>query len=206
MSAVENAYNQWAKSYDDVVNPTRDLDHKALVIMLDGREFHNVLEAGCGTGKNTGWLAAKAERVTAVDLSENMLAVARQKLVSENVSFHRQDLHQPWPFADNHFDLVSFNLVLEHFEDLSFAFSESARVLSPGGWLYICELHPFKQYSGSKARFEKDNETVIVDCYTHHLTDYLHKSRPAFTLVDVQEWFDEDRKEIPRLISFLFRR
>jgi ubiquinone/menaquinone biosynthesis C-methylase UbiE len=204
--SVENAYNQWAESYDHVVNPTRDLDHKALVAMLGDRKFSNILEAGCGTGKNTGWLASRAERLTAVDLSENMLAIAKQKVASENVSFLRHDLHQPWPFPDQHFDLVSFNLVLEHFEDLSFPLAESARVLAPSGWLFICELHPFKQYSGSKARFEKDNETVIVDCYTHHLTDYLHKSRQAFTLVDIAEWFDEGQKEIPRLLSFLFRR
>jgi hypothetical protein len=46
---------------------------------------------------------------------------------------------------------------------------------------------------------------VIVECYNHHITDYLKARDHGFEIVAIKEWFDEDRKEIPRLISFLFR-
>ena len=206
MTAVEGAYDQWAESYDSVVNPTRDLDQKAMQSMLAGLSFDKVLELGCGTGKNTAWLASKASSVTAVDLSSEMLARAKQKIKSSNVNFVKADLNQDWDFLTEKFDLVTFNLVLEHIASLKPVFEKAAAALNTNGCLFICELHPFKQYAGSKARFEKENETIVVDCYNHHLTDYLEARNYGFELVEIREWFDEDKKEIPRLISFLFRR
>ena len=61
-----------------------------------------------------------------------------------NFVFH--DLTKPWPMPSNSVDLVFGNLVLDHIENLDFFFREAARILRPGGNLFICELHPFKQY------------------------------------------------------------
>jgi ubiquinone/menaquinone biosynthesis C-methylase UbiE len=205
MSSIEGAYNQWAESYDSVVNPTRDMDKKVMQSMLADLSFKKVLELGCGTGKNTAWLASKTDSVTAVDLSSEMLTRAREKTKADNVKFIKADINQDWNFANEKYDLVSFNLVLEHIEYLPPIFEKAARVLKTNGYLFICELHPFKQYAGSKARFEKDNETVIVECYNHHITDYLKARDHGFEIVAIKEWFDEERKDIPRLISFLFR-
>jgi ubiquinone/menaquinone biosynthesis C-methylase UbiE len=206
MSAVENAYNQWAESYDSVVNPTRDMDQKAMQSVLGSLLFEKVLELGCGTGKNTAWLASRAKSVTAVDLSSEMLMRAKQKINADHVKFIKADLNENWDFAAEKYDLITFNLVLEHIAELEPIFKQASAVLDNNGYLFICELHPYKQYSGSKARFEKENETIVVECYNHHLSDYLKAKDHGFELVNIKEWFDEDRKEIPRLISFLFRR
>ena len=71
---VQQGYNQWAEQYDTNQNKTRDLEAIALRNILEKINFNSCLEIGCGTGKNTEWLIAKAETVTAVDLSEEMLA------------------------------------------------------------------------------------------------------------------------------------
>ena len=55
---VQAAYSHWSTSYDSVANPTRDLDQQVMRRLLDGKRFGHVLELGCGTGKNTPWLAA----------------------------------------------------------------------------------------------------------------------------------------------------
>jgi predicted TPR repeat methyltransferase len=205
MRTVEDAYDQWAGSYDEVINPTRDLDHKAMKAMLGECSFDNVLELGCGTGKNTGWFSEQASFVTSVDLSSEMLAVAREKIRSDKVEFIKGDINQDLVF-NKKIDLVSCNLVLEHIANLEKLFEKVSALLNDGGLFFICELHPIKQYMGSKARFEKDNELIIVDCYTHHLTDYLRARDYGFQLEEIREWFDEGLNEIPRLITFLFRK
>jgi hypothetical protein len=66
---VGRAYDRWAASYDADRNATRDLDAavvRSVPFVLDGRD---VLELGCGTGKNTPWLAGRAKTVIGLDFS-----------------------------------------------------------------------------------------------------------------------------------------
>ena len=51
---------------------------------LAGQRFNRILEIGCGTGKNTAWLQGIGGEITAVDLSEGMLAEARRKVPQEH--------------------------------------------------------------------------------------------------------------------------
>src|SRR3981081_4167595 len=92
------AYNSWAKTYDTGVNKTRDLEGVAIKAVLGSSVYFSILELGCGTGKNTAWLADKCQRLNAIDFSEEMLKIARQKIGSEKVHFHRSDITQSWDF------------------------------------------------------------------------------------------------------------
>lgn len=204
---VEKAYSVWSEQYDTNANKTRDLEAKALRETLSKLTFKTCLELGCGTGKNTEWLISKAEHVTAIDLSEEMLAKAKQKINPARVQFIQADITQPWTFVNANYELVSFSLVLEHVENLDFIFSEVSKVVSPGGHVYIGELHPFKQYAGTKARFETEEGLQIVACYNHNLTDFIHGAKQhGLDLVTINEYFDDcDRTTIPRILALLFR-
>jgi ubiquinone/menaquinone biosynthesis C-methylase UbiE len=206
MSDVQHAYNSWAQQYDSNENKTRDLEARSLRETLAPLSFDHCLEIGCGTGKNTVWLMDKAATVTAVDLSEEMLAKAKEKITSSNVTFVQADITQPWNFATMQFDLVGFSLVLEHIELLQPVMAKAAAALKPGGYLYISELHPFKQYSGSKARFDTAEGTQVVTCFNHHITDFTDAANANdLSLVKLVEYFDdEDRNTIPRLLTLLF--
>ncbi|MFT3980622.1 MAG: class I SAM-dependent methyltransferase [Ferruginibacter sp.] len=206
---TEEAYNSWATQYDTNHNRTRDLEAVSLKAALENIAFSNCLEMGCGTGKNTAWLISKADHITAVDLSEEMLAKARTKISAEKVSFIQADMLQDWHFAGNTtFDLVTFSLVLEHIEDLQTIFEKLRRVVADNGYVYVGELHPFKQYNGSKARFETENGTQVVPCFTHHLSDFtIAAQQNGFAIADIQEYFDDDNREnIPRILALLFRK
>jgi ubiquinone/menaquinone biosynthesis C-methylase UbiE len=204
--STRELYDQWSASYDAVVNKTRDLEKLAAQQVLSNISIESVIELGCGTGKNTEWLAGKAAHVTAVDFSGEMLAKAKEKVTASNVVFQQADLLQPWTFTDRKADLLTFSLVMEHMEDLAPLFREAQQHLKDNGHLFICELHPFKQYSGSKARFETKEGIQVLQCYTHHISDYLAGAAGAgLNLVSINEWFDLDEEPgIPRLISFLF--
>lgn len=207
-SPVQAAYTQWAATYDTDRNLTRDLDQAITRAVLGGRRYGAILEIGCGTGKNTGLLAQVGERVQALDFSAGMLAQAGAKGFGPTVTFAVADLTQPWPCADASVDLVVCNLVLEHIADLAFVFAEAARVLLPAGQFFACELHPFKQYMGSKATFKRGEERIQPPAFVHHLTDFIDAAaRAGFTLTSLREWWhDEDRQTPPRLVSFLFTR
>jgi ubiquinone/menaquinone biosynthesis C-methylase UbiE len=203
---TKDAYNHWAKTYDTIVNKTRDLEAEAIRSVLGNSSFEKIAEIGCGTGKNTAWLADKCSHLTAIDFATEMLQAAKEKIGSEKVKFLQADITQPWTF--DKVNLVTCSLVLEHIKDISFTFQQAASVLDAGGQFYICELHPYKQLQGSRARFEKDGDLLQLEYFIHHVSDYVEASiQNGFVCGNLLEWFDsEDRNQLPRLISFLFRK
>jgi 2-polyprenyl-3-methyl-5-hydroxy-6-metoxy-1,4-benzoquinol methylase len=116
---------------------------------------------------------------------------------------------QDWSFTSGHqFDLATFSLVLEHIEDLESIFAQLNKVIQPNGIVYIGELHPFKQYNGSKARFETSEGVQVVTCFNHHITDFVNAAKNnGFELMSINEYFDDNNKNvIPRILTLLFKK
>ncbi len=205
---IDEAYNVWSDTYDTNVNKTRDLELIVGKSLLGDKTFLKIIELGCGTGKNTEWLIDKCDSLLGIDFSSEMLAKAKLKISSNKVEFKQADLLKEWEFANNSADLITASLVLEHIKNLDFIFSEANKSLKDNGLFYICELHPFKQYSGSKAKFELDGEVLKLETYVHHISEYLDSaSKSGFKLIKINEWFDDDEKtELPRLVSFIFEK
>ncbi len=203
---IQNAYDEWSGIYDSNQNFTRDLDAQVTREILSGQRFDSILELGCGTGKNTVFLARIGEQVHAFDFSEGMIQKAREKVKSDNVRFEIADLTGHWNCGDSAYDLIACNLVLEHIADLSHIFSEAARTLMPDGKFLINELHPFKQYGGTKARFERGADVVEVDVFVHHISEFINTAQiHGLMLVKFNEyWHAEDGGKPPRLVSFVF--
>ncbi len=209
--SIQEAYTCWSETYDVDPNRTRDLDAEVTREWLGGRRFGAILEIGCGTGKNTEFLAMIAERVAAVDFSPGMLSQAKAKATAHgfarNVEFATVDVTQPWPFAAGQFDLLVCNLVLEHVADLRFVFAEAARCLKAGGEFFLSELHPFRQYEGTVANFNRGGETTTVAAFVHHVSEFLQAAEASgFALIRFDErWHGDDAGRPPRLAAFLFR-
>jgi len=204
---IQNAYNEWSDIYDTNLNLTRDLDSSVTRSLLAGRRFGFILELGCGTGKNTVFFAEIGEHVHALDFSEGMIQKAKEKIKAGNVHFEVTDLTKRWNCKEDDYDLISCNLVLEHIEDLSHIFSEAARTMKTDGQFLVNELHPFRQYKGTKARFERVDEIVEVDAFVHHISDFIYAAEfSGLSLVKLNEYWHEDDagKKPPRLVSFIF--
>lgn len=90
----QQAYNQWADTYDTVGNKTCDLEDIALQTTLADREFAEVLEIGCGTGKNTAWLLHQSKHLIGADFSEDMLQKAKAKIQAAHVEFRQLDVRE----------------------------------------------------------------------------------------------------------------
>ena len=206
MKRIIDKYNAWAHQYDYDINPTRDLDKSVTIESLSNIDFFKVLELGCGSGKNTEWLITKADKLVGLDFSKNMLDQARKKVKTDKVTFINTDLNENWPVNDNSFDLATINLTLEHIETLDYIFNSLFMKLTQGGKCFVCELHPKKQLSGSKARFEKNGDEIALDVFYHSELEYIESAEKAgFNLIVKKEWYD-NKKTVPRLISFLFEK
>jgi len=100
---------------------------------------HTLLEVGCGTGKTTGWLAARVApvRVTAVDFSPEMIAHASAKGIDADfacLDVCRDDLGQEL------YDAILCFHSFPHFRDQPAALRNFARALRPSGRLMVMHL------------------------------------------------------------------
>jgi|SRR4051812_36170362 ubiquinone/menaquinone biosynthesis C-methylase UbiE len=205
---VADAYDRWSRQYDDDQNATRDLDAfvlRQVPLQLAGAR---VLEVGCGTGKNSAWLVSQARELIALDFSPGMLDVARRRVRSSTARFVEHDITRPWPVESESVDVVVGNLVLEHVHELAPVFAEAARVLRPGGQLFFCELHPYRQLRGGQAHFvdAHTDETVQVAAYRHTVSEYVTDALAAgLTLRALGEWLEPNAEPgaPPRLLSLL---
>lgn len=205
---IQEAYNQWSEFYDFNENKTRDLEAFALRRLLSGFKCSKILELGCGTGKNTEWLVNRSEMLVAVDFSENMLVKAKEKSSLKKVNFIQADIKQSWNFTHETFNLITVSLVLEHIENLEHIFQQVYEKLEPNGFFYIGELHPFKQYLGSKARFDSKNGLQVLECFTHHISEFITIAlQNNFSVYHIEEFFDaENLNRDPRILSILFKK
>jgi malonyl-CoA O-methyltransferase len=205
---IQDAYTRWSDTYDSDRNLTRDLDHRATQDALTGLRFQNIMELGCGTGKNTAFLTELGGQILALDFSPGMLRQAKSKIRSDRVFFVVADLTKPWPSRVEAFELIVCNLVLEHIEDLDAVFAEVSRALKKGGQFFLSELHPFRQYKGTKANFRTENEAIEIPAFVHHLSDFTEAARAnGLSMRMMREWWhEEDQNKLPRLVSFMFEK
>ena len=106
---------------------------------FDLRGARSILDVGSGAGQLARHLLKYSDpdaEITCIDLSRQMLRRARHRLKSTRPDFVAADLAR-LPFADNSFDCVTCGYVLEHLPDPQPGLAEIARVLSPGGRMFL---------------------------------------------------------------------
>jgi ubiquinone/menaquinone biosynthesis C-methylase UbiE len=211
---IATAYNDWAETYDTDQNRTRDLAAEVLRQTKIDFAGRRVIEVGCGTGRNTDWLAERAGEtggILALDFSEQMLAKARHRVTSPRVRFVQHDVLRKWPSAKASADMIVAMLILEHVSRLDTFFAEAARVLVSGGSLFLCELHPMRQLTGGQAQFSntRTGERQRIAAFLHDVSEYVNTGVAAgFALQRLDEWRDADSpsSSMPRLLSLHFQR
>ncbi len=169
---TEEAYDQWAATYDHVDNPMIRVVEEALPPLTVGiGPLYTVLELGCGTGRNLAYMREHgATCVVGVDLSAGMLAKARKRLGGEVLLF-QQDIRTTLPVEDGSVDLVLVSLVLEHIDDTAPVFEQVVRVLRPGGRVVVFELHPEHYDRGKRAHFETESGRRYMPAHRHSACD-----------------------------------
>ena len=131
-------HDDLATGLDPATMPAEELDplEAAALASFGSLRGRRVLDLGCGAGDLSIALLRRGARVTAVDLSPGMVAVARERIrleVGDDAEVELYDAAiEALPLADDAFDLAVGRFVLHHL-DLPIASAEIARVLVPGG-------------------------------------------------------------------------
>ena len=155
-----SGYDRWAHTYDAEPNALVAATSWVLDRAPLGCADCDVVELGCGTGRNAQRVISEGARsYTGLDGSAGMLAIAQQRYTDPRVSFAQVDLLAPWTSATQ-FDFALVVLVLEHLPLVDPMFISLARAMKPGGRVRIVDLHPERVAAGSVAHF-RDGATNV---------------------------------------------
>jgi demethylmenaquinone methyltransferase/2-methoxy-6-polyprenyl-1,4-benzoquinol methylase len=160
---VKRYYGWRASNYD--AGSGFEIEHHAEALKLaEIQEGQRILDVACGTGRGTVGLAqavGSTGKVDAIDLSDAMLAQAREKIeklgLGDRVHF-KQGNARELPYSDNTFDLVynGYMFDLIPFDGFLPILKEMARVLKPGGKLILLNMSkPDEQKTWFEAVYEK---------------------------------------------------
>ncbi|HET7628153.1 MAG TPA: class I SAM-dependent methyltransferase [Bacillales bacterium] len=138
MDEKQNVQKQFGRNADAYVTSTihakgKDLQQLLALAELTGNE--NALDAATGTGHTANAFAPYVSRMTAFDLTPEMLAAAKKFINGNghaNVSFVQGDAEH-MPFADDEFDIVTCRIAPHHFPNVERFLSEVSRVLKKNG-------------------------------------------------------------------------
>ena len=117
---------------------------RVLSRLLPTDEVRDLLDVGTGTGRMLQVFGAGVCRAEGIDLSREMLAVARANLEGaglRNCVLRKGDMYR-LPYPDASFDAVTIHQVLHFADDPARAIAEAARVLRPGGHLLVADFAP----------------------------------------------------------------
>jgi ubiquinone/menaquinone biosynthesis C-methylase UbiE len=151
--------------------------YKQLLGNIDGGD---VLDVGCGSGQFTSILVnslASFNSITGIDVDEEVLKNARESFPGKDIVFQTASSHN-LPFNDNSFDMAVISKALHHLENPERGLNEMYRVLKPGGWMLLNEMH--------RDILSDEQESHL---HYHHLRSEIDN---AFGISHHQTFFRED--------------
>jgi ubiquinone/menaquinone biosynthesis C-methylase UbiE len=148
-----SAYDEIAEWYDGWVGdrPMRtDPFFPAAEALMDNVREQRILDLACGQGRVARYLADQGAQVVGIDISTNLLEIARRRETDRppgahragTVEYRQADAQTLDGFADGSLDGVICHMALMDIADLQATLRAVVRVLRPGGWFVFSTLHP----------------------------------------------------------------
>jgi ubiquinone/menaquinone biosynthesis C-methylase UbiE len=169
---VDAGYTAWSETYDRPGNPALTIDETLTEPVLAAAPRGRALDVACGTGRQLARLVARGDDACGVDATAAMAERARERCPTADVRVGSWDA---LPFEDDAFDLVTCSLALCHATELDPPVREMARVLRPGGWLVVSDIHPTATMYGGAAGFpgQRPGHVPFVRNHVHQLSAYF---------------------------------
>lgn len=145
--------NTWEREYNNPVFVTKKSEPQAdtlrfLKFLKKEEKYRveekNVLDLGCGTGRNSNYLADMGNIVTGIEISKTAISIGKEraKEIGVNVNYILGDIGTPYPLenesVDVVFDVTSSNSLNE--QGRGIYLNEVHRVLKNGGYFFVRAL------------------------------------------------------------------
>ena len=196
MQETELNWNRMAEAYEEFTSGEQSYSYaiewpciKELLPALAGKK---ILDLGCGTGRFTFWLESeKPAKILGVDLSDNMLQLARKKAATGNSSAKFIKADASSAFTDDRFDFIFSSTLTHYLPDLNAFFLNVSRMLLPQGQCIFSVMNPVytAQYP------IKRGDAIPDDC--DWAVRYLDKRERGY----IQPWI-EYNDAIDNFLSF----
>jgi len=185
-SQVRDFYNENFKRFDS----SRFSVWKAVKKFVDDiPESSNVLDAGCGNGKNMVYMNSKNINSIGIDFSQQLLQICREK----SLNVLESDIRK-LPFVDNEFDFVVSIAVVHHissYEDRIKSINEMLRVCKLGGKVLI-SVWALEQDKDSRFNFNLGDNLVKWEDTTRYYHIFNHETiNKLFESFNVENIFCE---------------
>ena len=183
-AAAQAYFRAHAAEWDRIrkLHVADDAVEGAIRAALSGKPFRSLLDLGTGTGRMLELYGPEIERGLGLDLSLDMLLLARDRLERaglKHCSVRQGDIYD-LPLGNDSFDVVILHQVLHFLDDGARAIREAARVLRPGGRLLVVDFAPHEQEflreQFAHRRLGFAPETVAQWMTASGLEPVLHKS------------------------------
>lgn len=151
---IANYYDQWFET--PLGKKIFDSEKRAIESLIENGENKLALDLGIGTGLFTQILRDKGFRVIGVDISEEMLKIARKR----GFEVIKHDLNDPLPFENDSFDFVFSMTSIEFLKDPKPLFNETKRVLKKDGKFLLITLNSLSFWAFKRrveGFFDKNN-------------------------------------------------
>ncbi len=183
-AAAQAYFRAHAAEWDRIrkLHVADDAVEEAIRAALADKPVRSLLDLGTGTGRMLELFGPEIERGLGLDLSLDMLLLARDRLERaglKHCSVRQGDIYD-LPIGNDSFDVVIVHQVLHFLDDSARAIKEAARVLRPGGRLLVVDFAPHEQEflreQFAHRRLGFAPETVAQWMTASGLEPVLHKS------------------------------
>ncbi len=193
----QNTYEQFADEYaHSYIRRSRgdfnfnlDLTIPRLFEVVGGVDGLTVLDAGCGEGIVSRTLPGTAARVVGIDVAPQLVAYARERDLTQSITYEVHDLSRPLPQYTDTFDLIVSNMVLNDVPDYTGFIATLSRVLKPQGRIVLSMNNPYSALHREKVENYFDSGTAThygfgpVSYFHRTMEEYLHGFHAAGLLL-----------------------
>jgi ubiquinone/menaquinone biosynthesis C-methylase UbiE len=205
-AAAQSYFRRHAAEWDRIRNLhiADETVEEAILAALGDTPVHSLLDLGTGTGRMLELLGPHVERGLGIDLSLEMLALARARLDRARLRHccvRYGDLHQLGLPRDS-FDTVIIHQVLHFLDDGGHAILEAARVLRPSGRLLVIDFAPHdleflrEQHAHRRLGFTSETVTQWMSAAGLDVELHQHLAAPAVSSgkIGVSLWLGRDHR------------
>ena len=196
MDETIKVYEEFAEEYDEISGNKLDDVVNHLRFFLETIEGDDILDLGCGSGRDAEWFSEKGKNVVGIDLSENLLDIAKKK--APNAVFNKMDIRN-LGFEKEDFDGIWASGSIHHItkDEAETVLEELHHILKHQGLLYVSVK------KGKGERYVRDGRIEEGKrFFSFYEEDELNKliSKAGFEIIKSEhdsEWIVLFAKKIP---------